>query len=288
MATQNSLETNLLSAPAIHRIVTIASSLFSTNPAACPSLFKLRYKGEEVSATRTLASGVLTLKHGAAGSEVADETVGVAGVVDPAVYTTAEAYMAAVNQSDNWQMIMKDGLPSFLMVATTLLNEAEGVGNLFTVDGEHVRIDIDGCNDFVSGETRHIIPICIGKEGDNPFNEEFDSITSHPGPKGIYGMLNRLEDYIRTMTVAAGTAVTDAWKLVAVDRNNVERDIIPETEAAATTVEYSMKETFAYPLDSRAGERLVLLQYAQAKPSAGVLQAHGRAIKRDLHFLPID
>lgn len=68
----------------------------------------IRYIGEEDSATVTVAAGVVTCKSGDAGSEAVDSTVGVAGVVDPATYTTMGDMVDAINKSPNWRAELVD------------------------------------------------------------------------------------------------------------------------------------------------------------------------------------
>lgn len=75
-----------------------------------PVAFAIRYKGSQVSATVTVSSGDITCKHGAAGSEAVDSTVGVSGVVADGTYTTLGAMADAVNASPNWTMEIVDGL----------------------------------------------------------------------------------------------------------------------------------------------------------------------------------
>lgn len=84
----------------------------------------IRYKGTQVSATVTVASGQITCKHGAAGSEAVDSTVGSSGVVDDATYTTIGAMVDVINASPNWHAEIIDGLRSDLS-GNTLLARAE-------------------------------------------------------------------------------------------------------------------------------------------------------------------
>jgi hypothetical protein len=80
----------------------------------------IRYKGTQASATITVASGDITLKHGAAAAEAADSTVGVAGVVADGTYTTLGAMVDAINKSPNWQAEIIDGLRSDVSTAALL------------------------------------------------------------------------------------------------------------------------------------------------------------------------
>lgn len=70
----------------------------------------IRYKGTQASATVTVASGDITLKHGAAAAEAVDSTVGASGVVADGTYTTLGAMVDAINVSPNWQAEIVDGL----------------------------------------------------------------------------------------------------------------------------------------------------------------------------------
>lgn len=75
-----------------------------------PVLIAIRYKGSQASATVTVSSGDITLKHGTAGAEAVDSTVGASGVVADGTYTTLGAMVDAVNASSNWQAEIVDGL----------------------------------------------------------------------------------------------------------------------------------------------------------------------------------
>lgn len=70
----------------------------------------IKYKGNQASATVTVSSGDITLKHGAAAAEAVDSTVGVAGVVADGTYTTLGAMVDAINNSANWTCEIVDGL----------------------------------------------------------------------------------------------------------------------------------------------------------------------------------
>lgn len=72
----------------------------------------VQYRGTQASATVTVASGEITFKHGAAGSEAADTTVGASGVVADGTYTTLGAMVDAINASANWRAEIVDGLRS--------------------------------------------------------------------------------------------------------------------------------------------------------------------------------
>lgn len=73
-------------------------------------LIAIQYKGSSASATVTVASGAITLKHGAAAAEAVDSTVGAAGVVDDATYTTLGAMVDTINLSSNWHAEIVDAL----------------------------------------------------------------------------------------------------------------------------------------------------------------------------------
>lgn len=70
----------------------------------------LLYKGNQASATYTVDATGITLKHGAAGAEAADSTVGASGVVADATYTTLGAMVDAINLSPNWRAEIVDAL----------------------------------------------------------------------------------------------------------------------------------------------------------------------------------
>lgn len=295
MATNSSLEANELAATPINRTILIAASVFVANKASSPALFKLHYDGDQEDYSYEVnADGDLILRHGPEGARVADTTFNTTGTADVSVTATIPnlaALLALINASPNWSAIAKDGLPSFLVDNVLLSTGGEVVkGDLGTDDGAHVLLDIDGCNDLITGETDHVIPICVSKEAENVHDEPFDSVRSDgAGDKSIYTFENQLIDYVRKQTVGSGTAATDGWRLVVVnDKTGTERDILPENDGAATTVEFSMKDKFTGPFRTRYGERLVLLQHALAKPSLGYYIASGKAIRRGLVFRPLD
>ena len=74
------------------------------------------YKGSEVSATVTVATGDITFKHGASGSEAVDSTIDSggddAGVIDvsDANANTLGEIVDLINASANWKAYIKDGL----------------------------------------------------------------------------------------------------------------------------------------------------------------------------------
>lgn len=70
----------------------------------------IKYIGSQASATVEVGSGDITVKHGAAGSEAADSTVGVSGVVADGTYTTLGAMVDTINASPNWRAEIVDGL----------------------------------------------------------------------------------------------------------------------------------------------------------------------------------
>lgn len=74
------------------------------------------YKGSEVSATVTVATGDITFKHGATGAEAVDSTIdsggddeGVIDVSDANANTLGEI-VDLINASANWKAYIKDGL----------------------------------------------------------------------------------------------------------------------------------------------------------------------------------
>jgi len=77
----------------------------------------LRYKGNQASATYTVGSGDITLKHGAAAAEVVDPTVGASGVVADGTYATLGAMVDAINLSPNWEAWIVDGLRATVSTA---------------------------------------------------------------------------------------------------------------------------------------------------------------------------
>lgn len=77
-----------------------------------PILIAVRYQGSLASATVEVASGDITFKHGAAGGETVDNTVGASGVVADGTYTTLGAMVDAINASPNWKAEIVDGLRS--------------------------------------------------------------------------------------------------------------------------------------------------------------------------------
>lgn len=85
-----------------------------------PVALAIQYRGTEASATVTVASGDITLKHGAAGSEAVDNTVGSSGVVADGTYTTLGAMVDAINASPNWHAEIVDGLRSDSSTAALL------------------------------------------------------------------------------------------------------------------------------------------------------------------------
>ncbi len=70
----------------------------------------IKYLGSQQAATVTVASGDITLKHGASGSEAVDTTVGASGVVADGTYTTIGAMVDAINASPNWRAEVVDAL----------------------------------------------------------------------------------------------------------------------------------------------------------------------------------
>jgi hypothetical protein len=86
----------------------------------------IRYKGSQPSATVTVVSATsMTLKHGAAGSETGDTTVGSSGVLAFATYTTLGALVDEINRGGNWQAEIVDGLRSDATTGSTLLARSE-------------------------------------------------------------------------------------------------------------------------------------------------------------------
>lgn len=74
---------------------------------------KLRYVGAQASATVTVSSdGDLTFKHGVAGAEVVDSTVGASGVMDVSTssYNTFAKVLDNLNGSANWEAYLVDAL----------------------------------------------------------------------------------------------------------------------------------------------------------------------------------
>jgi hypothetical protein len=74
---------------------------------------RVKYVGSEASATVTVASdGNLTFKHGDAGSEAVDDTVGASGVLDVSdtAYDTFGEVVDEINSSDNWEAYLVDVL----------------------------------------------------------------------------------------------------------------------------------------------------------------------------------
>lgn len=74
------------------------------------TLLAIKYIGSQAAATVTVASGDITLKHGASGSEAVDTTVGASGVVADGTYTTIGAMADAINLSPNWRAEVVDAL----------------------------------------------------------------------------------------------------------------------------------------------------------------------------------
>lgn len=77
----------------------------------------IRYIGTEASATVTVGSGDITLKHGAAAAEAADAGVGATGVIADGTYTTLGAMVDAINISSNWRAELVDALRSDVSTA---------------------------------------------------------------------------------------------------------------------------------------------------------------------------
>jgi hypothetical protein len=75
-----------------------------------PVAMVVRYIGSQPSATITVASGEITLAHGAAGAEAADAGVGATGVIADGTYTTLGAMVDAINISTNWRAELVDAL----------------------------------------------------------------------------------------------------------------------------------------------------------------------------------
>lgn len=73
-------------------------------------LIALQYRGSEASATVTVGSGDITLKHGTAAAEAVDTTVGASGVIADGTYTTLGAMVDAINLSSNWHAEIVNGL----------------------------------------------------------------------------------------------------------------------------------------------------------------------------------
>jgi len=83
----------------------------------------VRYIGPEASATVTVAAnGDLTFKHGDAGSEAVDDTVGASGVIDvsDAAYNTFAKVVDNINGSPNWEAYIVDALRSDTSTDTLL------------------------------------------------------------------------------------------------------------------------------------------------------------------------
>lgn len=86
----------------------------------------IRYQGSQASATVTVVSATaITLKHGAAGSEAGDSTVGSSGAVAFATYTTLGAVVDAINLSPNWHAEIVDGLRADAVNSSQLLARSE-------------------------------------------------------------------------------------------------------------------------------------------------------------------
>lgn len=85
----------------------------------------IRYKGSQASATVEVGSGDITFKHGAAGSEAVDSTVGSSGVVADGTYTTLGAMVDEINKGGNWQAEIVDGLRSDVSTAALKTMSAE-------------------------------------------------------------------------------------------------------------------------------------------------------------------
>lgn len=77
----------------------------------------IQYRGTQPSATVTVSSGDITLKHGTAAAETVDNTVGASGVVADGTYTTLGAMVDAINASPNWHAEIVDGLRSDVSTA---------------------------------------------------------------------------------------------------------------------------------------------------------------------------
>ena len=73
-------------------------------------LIGIKYLGSQPSATVTVSSGDITVKHGTAGAEAVDSTVGASGVVADGTYTTLGAMVDAINASPNWNAYIIDGV----------------------------------------------------------------------------------------------------------------------------------------------------------------------------------
>lgn len=141
----------------------------------------VRYVGSSASATVTVAAdGNLTFKHGAAGAEAVDSTVGASGVIDvsDAAYNTFAKVVDNINGSANWEAYLADALRAdssndtlLAMSETTIapgvdlplykdtsaaLNIAVRVGKRTSVSGSEERAaaeiyEINSLNTFGSG-----------------------------------------------------------------------------------------------------------------------------------------
>jgi hypothetical protein len=170
----------------------------------------VRYVGSKASASVTVAAnGDLTFKHGAAGAEAVDSTVGASGVIDVSdeAYNTFGEVVDAINASPNWEAYLVEALRADSSNDTLL-----AMSETFIVKGGEVTL-------YKDTSVALNIGVRIGKRSNVSGSEERSAAE-------IYG-INSLNTY------GSGTSLINVYEI---DEAAKSETLIYSAAGGATTV----------------------------------------------------